>query len=124
MPSPWSGALCERDLLGECVVVHHPCPWTRERDGGHRPAPRPRRCLGAGPQDWQRLATIVSLAAAAVSLPGEGIRFGDVAVKAATWSLTTMLLGSLAGGVLGERAHRRRHHGGSERAQSSGHGST
>jgi len=59
-----------------------------------------------------------------VSLPGEGIRFGDVAVKAATWSLTTMLLGSLAGGVLGERAHRRRHHGDSERAQSSGHGST
>ncbi len=152
VPSPWSGALGERDLA---------------------------------PQDWQRLATIISLAAAAVSLlaylfggyvagrlggrdglhhglrvfglavvllgllgllglsmlgpasigaglhspggspsPGEGIRFGDVAVKAATWSLTTMLLGSLAGGVLGERAHRRRHHGDSERAQSSGHGST
>ncbi len=126
--------------------------------------------LDLAPQDWQQLATIISLAAAALSLlayffggyvagrlggrdglrhglrvfalavvllgvlvllglgmvgpasigtglhspgaappPGEGIRFGDVAVKAATWSLITMLLGSLAGGVLGERAHRRRH---------------
>ena len=51
--------------------------------------------------------------------PGQGIRFGDVATKAAIWSLIAMLLGSLAGGVLGSRAHRR-HRTEAERRQSSG----
>jgi hypothetical protein len=45
---------------------------------------------------------------AVVSAPGEGIRFGDVAVKATVWSLVAMLTGSAAGGVLGGRANRRR----------------
>jgi MFS family permease len=45
---------------------------------------------------------------AVVSAPGEGIRFGEVAVKAAVWSLIAMLAGSAAGGVLGGRANRRR----------------
>ncbi len=40
--------------------------------------------------------------------PGQGITFGDVATKAAIWSLIVMLLGSLAGGMLGGRAYRRR----------------
>jgi hypothetical protein len=40
--------------------------------------------------------------------PGQGITFGDVATKAAIWSLISMLLGSMAGGLLGGWAHRRR----------------
>lgn len=40
--------------------------------------------------------------------PGHGITFGDVATKAAVWSLIAMLLGSMAGGLLGAWAHRRR----------------
>ncbi len=123
--------------------------------------------LDLAPQDWHRLATVIALGAALVSLlaylfggyvaarlggrdglqhglrvfalavlvlgvlgllllgmagpvsvgtglrqpttpPGQGISFGDVATKAAIWSLIAMLLGSLAGGMLGERAHRRR----------------
>ncbi|HZD72375.1 MAG TPA: hypothetical protein VE776_00540 [Actinomycetota bacterium] len=39
---------------------------------------------------------------------GQGITFGDVAAKAAIWSMIAMLLGSTAGGLLGGRAHRRR----------------
>ena len=123
--------------------------------------------LDLAPRDWHRLATVIALGAALVSLlaylfggyvaarlggrdglqhglrvfalavlvlgvlgllllgmagpvsvgtglrqpstaPGQGISFGDVATKAAIWSLIAMLLGSLAGGMLGERAHRRR----------------
>jgi hypothetical protein len=52
--------------------------------------------------------------------PGQGIRFGDVATKAAIWSLIAMLLGSLAGGVLGSRAHRRRHRTEAERSRPGG----
>ena len=139
--------------------------------------------LDLAPGDWQRLATIISLAAGALSLiayffggyvagrlggrdglqhglrvfamavvvlgaltllglgmvgpasigtglrspsvpppPGEGLRFGEVVVKAATWSLIAMLVGSLAGGMLGERAHRR--HQTAELAQRSSRGST
>jgi len=52
--------------------------------------------------------------------PGQGIRFGDVATKAAIWSLIAMLLGSLAGGALGSRAHRRRHRTEAARGPSSG----
>jgi hypothetical protein len=124
--------------------------------------------LDLAPRDWQRLATIMALGWAAVSLlaylfggyvaarlggrdglqqglrvftlallvlgmlgllllgmagpvsvgtglrrpsmaaaPGQGITFGDVATRAVVWSLIAMLLGSLAGGVLGGRAHRR-----------------
>jgi hypothetical protein len=55
--------------------------------------------------------------------PGQGIRFGDVATKAAIWSLIAMLLGSLAGGMLGGRAHRR-HHQRVKAAQSPSRGST
>jgi hypothetical protein len=40
--------------------------------------------------------------------PGQGITVGDVATKAAIWSMIAMLLGSMAGGLLGGRAHRRR----------------
>jgi MFS family permease len=40
--------------------------------------------------------------------PGQGLTFGDVATKAAIWSLIAMLLGSIAGGMLGGRAHHRR----------------
>jgi hypothetical protein len=40
--------------------------------------------------------------------PGQGITFGDVAIRAGIWSLIAMLLGSIAGGMLGGRAHRRR----------------
>jgi hypothetical protein len=125
--------------------------------------------LDLAPRDWQRLATMMALGAAVVSLlaylfggyvaarlgghdglqqglrvfalavlalgllgmlllgmagplsvgtglrqpsmaatPGQGISFGDVATKAAIWSLIAMLLGSLAGGLLGGRVHRRR----------------
>jgi hypothetical protein len=39
---------------------------------------------------------------------GQGITVGDVATKAAIWSLIAMLLGSIAGGMLGGRAHHRR----------------
>ena len=39
---------------------------------------------------------------------GQGITVGDVATRAIIWSLIAMLLGSLAGGVLGVRAHARR----------------
>ena len=125
--------------------------------------------LDLAPRDWQRLATMMALGSAAVSLlaylfggyvaarlgrrdgfqqglrvfglavlvmgllgllllgmagpvsigtglrqpsmaatPGEGITFGDVATRAVIWSLIAMLLGSLAGGMLGGRVHRRR----------------
>jgi len=40
--------------------------------------------------------------------PGQGLTFGDVATKAAIWSMIAMLLGSIAGGMLGGRAHHRR----------------
>jgi hypothetical protein len=40
--------------------------------------------------------------------PGQGIGFSDVATRAAIWSLIAMLLGSVAGGLLGSRVHRRR----------------
>src|SRR6266536_1622360 len=39
---------------------------------------------------------------------GQGLNFGDVATKAAIWSMIAMLLGSIAGGMLGGRAHHRR----------------
>jgi hypothetical protein len=42
---------------------------------------------------------------------GQGITVGDVATKAAIWSLIAMLLGSMAGGLLGGWAHRRRQDG-------------
>lgn len=124
--------------------------------------------LDLAPRDWQRLATMMALGAAMVSLlaylfggyvaarlgghdglqqglrvfalavlalgllgmlllgmagpasvgtglrqpitatPGQGIGFSDVATRAAIWSLIAMLLGSLAGGLLGGRVHRRR----------------
>lgn len=125
--------------------------------------------LDLAPRDWQRLATMMALGAAIVSLlaylfggyvaarlgghdglqqgmrvfalavlalgllgmlllgmagpasvgtglrqpsmaatPGQGIGFSDVATRAAIWSLIAMLLGSLAGGLLGSRVHRRR----------------
>jgi hypothetical protein len=44
----------------------------------------------------------------AVVAAGEGIRFAQVALKAAVWSLIAMLIGSAAGGVLGGRAARLR----------------
>jgi hypothetical protein len=40
--------------------------------------------------------------------PGQGITVGDVATKATVWSLIAMLLGSMAGGLLGGWVHRRR----------------
>jgi hypothetical protein len=52
--------------------------------------------------------------------PGQGITFGDVATKAVIWSLIAMLLGSLAGGILGGRAHRRRADGPAEVAGADG----
>jgi hypothetical protein len=39
---------------------------------------------------------------------GQGITIGDVAAKAAIWSMIAMLLGSMTGGLLGGRGHRRR----------------
>jgi hypothetical protein len=39
---------------------------------------------------------------------GEGIRLGQVALKAVVWSLIAMLIGSAAGGLLGGRAARLR----------------
>jgi hypothetical protein len=38
-----------------------------------------------------------------------GVDAGSVVVEATAWSLLAMLAGSVTGGVLGERAHRRRH---------------
>jgi hypothetical protein len=38
---------------------------------------------------------------------GQGITLGDVATRSIIWSLIAMLLGSLAGGVLGARARER-----------------
>lgn len=43
----------------------------------------------------------------AMASTGQGITLGDVATKAVIWSLIAMLLGSLAGGMLGARAHER-----------------
>jgi hypothetical protein len=39
---------------------------------------------------------------------GEGIRVGQIALKAVVWSLIAMLIGSVAGGLLGGRARRAR----------------
>jgi MFS family permease len=52
---------------------------------------------------------------------GQGISVGDVATRAIIWSLIAMLLGSLAGGMLGVRAHAR---GADDDAQSPSRGST
>jgi hypothetical protein len=43
----------------------------------------------------------------ATASAGEGITLGDVATRSIIWSLIAMLLGSLAGGMLGARAHER-----------------
>jgi hypothetical protein len=124
--------------------------------------------LDLAPADWQRLATLIALGAATVSLiaylfggyvaarlggrdgfqhglgvfglavivigvlgllaigmqgpasvgagvrdpavvaAGQGIRLGQVAFKAVIWSLIAMLIGSVAGGLLGGRASRLR----------------
>jgi hypothetical protein len=48
-------------------------------------------------------------AGGAPPVPAAGVQVWEVAIKAVIWSLLAMLAGSVTGGILGERAHRRQH---------------